>query len=76
MACRIGITTNLQARKAYWESIHPTLRDWQVLAGPTSREEAQSVETKLAKQHGCVAHPGGDEPNTLLSQWYVYGFNY
>lgn len=76
MACRIGITTDLNARKAYWESVHPTLKDWQVLAGPTTRSEAQALETQLAEEHGCVAHPGGNDPDDGSNQWYVYGFNY
>lgn len=76
MACRIGITTDPHTRKAHWQSVHPSLRDWQILAGPTSRENAQATETRLAQQHGCEAHPGGNEPAGALAQWYVYGFNY
>lgn len=75
MACRIGITTDLASRKAHWESVHPTLRDWQIMAGPTNRANAQALETQLAREHNCEAHPGGDEPDNALAQWYVYGFN-
>lgn len=76
MACRIGITTDLAARKAYWQSQHPTMKDWQILAGPTTRAVAQATETQLAAQNGCKASPGGNEPDNGSSQWYVYGFNY
>ena len=76
MACRIGITTNLQARKAHWQSVHPTLNSWQILGGPTSKSDAQAIETKLAKQYNCEAYPGGDDPDDGSNQWYVYGFNY
>lgn len=76
MTNRIGITTDLQARLAHWSSRHATLKDWQILAGPTTRVEAQTLETQLAKENGCEAHPGGDEPDDGSNQWYVYGFNY
>lgn len=76
MACRIGITTDLKVRKAYWNSQHPTLKDWQILGGPTTKADAQEIETQLAKQHSCTAHPGGDDPDIASAKWYVYGFNY
>ena len=76
MACRIGITTDLESRKEYWESIYKNLRNWQVLAGPyDTKEEAQTEENRLAAKHGCEAHPGGadDEGD---APWYVYGFDH
>ena len=77
MGCRIGMTTDLEQRKAYWEGQYPTLKDWQVLAGPfSSKAEAQKEETGLAKKHGCESHSGGDDPDYLGAKWYVYGFNY
>jgi len=77
MGCRIGMTTNLEQRKTYWEGQYPTLKDWQVLAGPlSSKAEAQKKETELAKKYGCESHPGGDDPDYPGAKWYVYGFNY
>lgn len=77
MGCRIGMTTNLDQRKAYWESQYPTLRDWQVLAGPfNSKNDAQKMETELAQKHRCDSHPGGDDPDYPGALWYVYGFNF
>lgn len=75
MGCRIGITTDLDERKKYWKTIHPTLRDWQVLEGPIStKDEAQRLETYLARRHGCESAPGGkDVPG---KSWWVYGFKF
>lgn len=71
------MTTNIEKRKAYWTSQYPNLMDWQILAGPiASKTEAQKKETKLAKQHGCESHPGGDDPDTIGASWHIYGFNY
>lgn len=77
MSCRIGMTTNLERRKIYWKSQYPTLKDWQVLAGPiASKDEAQKKETELAKEYACESHPGGDDPDKQDALWYIYGFNY
>jgi hypothetical protein len=77
MACRIGITTDLEAHKSYWESKCQDLRGWQVLAGPlTTKEKAQAQETRLAREFGCENAPGGDDPDDPTTQWWVYGFNH
>jgi len=76
VACRIGITTNLAKRKTYWSNVHSTFSDWKVLGGPMSRQKAQNMETQLAKQYRCEAHPGGDEPDNPSTSWYVYYFTY
>lgn len=74
MACRIGITTNPGERKRYWEEKHPTLRNWQILERHKTKTAAQAAETRLAAQHGCEAHPGGDGPEN--ADWAVYKFDY
>ena len=74
MACRIGITTNPGERKRHWESEHPTLRNWEILARHPSKSAAQLAETRLARQHGCQASPGGDGPE--IGKWCVYKFDY
>jgi len=77
MPCRIGMTTDPEARKKHWESVYPTLKDWQILAGPyASKDNAQQKETELAQKHGCESHPGGDDPDFPGAQWWIYGFNY
>jgi hypothetical protein len=71
------MTTNLETRKAYWESVYWNLRDWQILAGPfRSKAEAQLAETQLANRHGCEHSSGGDDPGFPNAVWYVYGFNH
>lgn len=77
MACRIGITKNLEARRAYWTSVCRNLRGWKVLAGPfSSKALAQAKENELARQYGCDSAPGGDDPANPFAQWWVYGFNH
>lgn len=76
MGCRIGITTNLEARKTYWAGIYRGFRDWQVMGGPFSKTKAQAEEDRLAAAHRCEAHAGGDDPDYPGAQWYVYGFNH
>jgi hypothetical protein len=71
------MTTNLEQRKIYWETVYKQLRNWQILAGPLdTREEAQEMETKLAAKHSCESDPGGDDPDNPSDKWYVYGFNH
>lgn len=77
MGCRIGMTTNSERRKEDWKTVYRNLRDWEILYGPTTKDRAQEIETRLSEEYGCESHPGGDDPNAgLLAQWYVYGFNH
>lgn len=74
MACRVGITTDLDERKQHWQSIHPLLRDWSWEGPYTTKSAAQSRENTLAAAWGCTAHPGG--AGAEQANWYVYWFNY
>ena len=76
MACRVGITTDTERRKKYWQSQHPhTFRNWQIISAHSSREEAQAEEDELAALWGCKARTGGREPE-WAPWWYVYKFEY
>lgn len=74
MACRVGITTDPEVRRTAWEREHPSLYDWRIEGTFPTKSQAQAVETQIAAQRGCVAHPGGggNEHDT----WYVYSFQY
>ncbi len=73
MACKIGITTDLDRRRKEWESEYPNLYGWQMLDGPfATQQKAQEAEDRLAKQHGCDSHHGGEGKG----QWWVYKFYY
>ena len=76
MACRVGITTDPKRRKAEWAARHPDMGNWEVIAGPIPRAEAQSIEDAQALIYGCEAHHGGDEPDVPGAGWYVYKFDY
>jgi hypothetical protein len=73
MACRVGITTDPAARKAYWESQHPNLSGWTILGWYPTKQQAQNREDSYARAHGCVAHAGGPD---VAGPWAVYTFNY
>ena len=73
MPCRVGITTNPDARRAHWQGQVVGFRDWRILKTFTNRSKAQEYETQYAARYGCQASGGGaDAPGT----WYVYRFDY
>lgn len=73
MPCRVGITTDPETRKAYWERQVVGLDGWRILAQYTSRDKAQEHETQYAERNGCQAKAGGaDAPGP----WHVYRFDY
>ena len=76
MACRIGMTTNVEERKQHWQSMHSTLYGWKVLGTYNSKAEAQQAENKFARQHDCIASPGGGSDEYDYATWYVYKFDY
>ena len=72
MPCRAGITTRPKERKAEWERIEPTMRNWR-LSGPfSSRQVAQDWEN----QQPCAKHGGGNEPDSPTAVWFGYRFDY
>lgn len=76
MPCQVGITTNPDQRRKQWENEYSSLRNWQIMGRHNNREDAQRQETEFARQYGCEAHPGGDEPDRPNSIWYVYRFDH
>ena len=75
MTCRIGMTTDLIARRAHWESQYPSsFRNWQVLEEHYTKSTAQARETQLAEHYGCEYHPGGAGPENVT--WHVYYFEH
>lgn len=74
MPCRVGITTDPDTRKAYWESRVVGLENWRILKRFSTKEVAQEYETEYAKRNGCQAHPGG--ASDVYGTWSVYRFDY
>lgn len=74
MPCRVGITTDLASRRAYWEARVVGLRDWRKVSSHQSKSAAQQAETNYARTSGCVSFPGGSGPSHAT--WYVYRFTY
>jgi hypothetical protein len=73
MPCRVGITTDPDTRKLFWQNQVVGLKNWKILETFKSKEEAQGYETRYARRNNCQAHAGGaDAPGT----WYVYRFDY
>ncbi len=73
MPCRVGITTNPEARKSQWASRCIGMTNWRILGTYRDRDSAQQHENRYAETTGCHAHPGGNEAPGL---WYVYRFDY
>lgn len=77
MACQIGITTDLERRKAEWLIVYPNLRNWQILeSNIISKDEAQKRENYYARIKGCNSGVGGREPDDPSLTWSVYYFEY
>lgn len=75
MTCRIGITTDIETRKAYWAGKCSNFRAWQIMAGPfNTKAEAQAAENHLAQKNRCESAPGGADPDDPNAKWLVYGF--
>lgn len=74
MACRVGITTDLDRRKAEWKQEYPNLRNWKIENEYETKTEAQAEENRIAKKRGCKSSPGGDGDEHAT--WYVYSFEY
>ena len=73
MPCRVGITTNPGARRAYWQNQVVGFASWRILKNFRNKAAAQEYETQYALRYGCQAAPGGaDAPGT----WSVYRFDY
>jgi len=73
MPCRVGITTDLDARRAYWQNQVVGFVNWRILSRFRSKEEAQEYETRYARRHGCRAFAGGPDTPGI---WHVYRFDY
>lgn len=73
MPCRVGITTEPDVRRAYWQNQVVGFTNWRILSRFRSKAEAQAYETRYARRYGCQASAGGaDAPGT----WCVYRFDY
>lgn len=73
MACRVGITTNMDERRQYWLGREPTLRNWRLLGTYATKAAAQSAENNYAAQNDCAAEQGGPD---IPGPWYLYRFDY
>ena len=83
MPCKVGITTNPEGRRLYWENQAAGFADWQILEVFRSKAAAKEYETAYALRHGCEAPLGapdspiiGRKPATEYKWWYVYHFDY
>ena len=74
MPCRIGITTNIDSRRNYWDARVQGMRNFQVISSHNSRSAAQAAENRKAASHGCISSPGGG--GNQNARWHVYHFFY
>jgi hypothetical protein len=83
MPCKVGITTNPEARRAYWHDQAQGFTNWQILEVFRSKAAAKEYQTAYALRHGCELLPvdadapgTGREPTTEQEWWYIYHFDY
>lgn len=83
MPCKIGITTNPEAKRAYWQNQAIGFTNWQILEIFRSKSAAKEYETAYALRNGCeVELEDSDAPviaresATEQEWWYVYHFDY
>ena len=74
MPCRIGITRNPDARRAYWARRVQGMHRFQIISRHYIKSAAQAAENRKAAAHGCNSNPGGAGPE--LGTWHVYHFFY
>ena len=74
MPCRVGITTDPEERKSYWQGRHPNMYGWVIVARYPTKTQAQARETSEARARGCQSSPGGGGPER--GNWCVYYFQY
>jgi len=83
MPCKIGITTNPESRRVYWQNQAMAFTNWQILEIFRSKTAAKEYETAYALRHGCEAElvdsdalGAAKESTTEHDWWYVYHFDY
>lgn len=72
MACKIGITTNTFYKKRNWESLHPEMENWEIIAQTESEDEATELMKNHRQSHGCEEVMPSAEPEG--EHWFVYHF--
>jgi hypothetical protein len=83
MTCKIGITTNSEARRVYWQNRSIGFANWEILNIFRCKAAAKEFETAYAFRNGCEVTPDyadapstGREPVPEYEWWYVYHFDY
>jgi hypothetical protein len=67
MPCRVGITTDPDARRAYWQNQVVGFTNWRILKSFKRRAEAQEYETQYAARYECQAALGGADASGIYS---------
>ena len=76
MACRVGITTDLERRKQEHSNVYRGLRNWREFGPFKSRAAAQDWEDSKKGEWRCDAHGGGSDPDTPGKLWHGYYFEH
>ncbi len=76
MGCRVGMTTDTDARERYWRRQYPGLYAWKVEARHLTKKDAQAKENSMARHLNCDSSGGGDDPDDTSKTWAVYYFAY
>lgn len=71
--CRVGITTDTEACREYWEARVTGFRGWRIVSVHTSRPAAKDAEVEYARRFGCESQSG---EGALVASWSLYRFTY
>ena len=81
MPCRVGITSDPETRKKYWEGRVNGFKNWQTHGVHAKKADAQAEEdtrvsncNTYANRGTCHGKAGGGDPDK--SPWTVYSFDY
>ena len=70
---RVGISQNIEQRKAHWRSVYPKMTDWQIIKTALSYDQAQALENEYLSR-GYDGSPGG--PRMPGYNYSVYTFSF
>ena len=76
MPCKIGVTKNLEEKRAHVEMIYRTAKDWHTLGTFDDKESAVAAQRRLVAQMGCDEIRADEEEGEMKGQWHVYCFSH
>ena len=74
MARIVGMTTNPDERKRYWQGKYQNLHKWMIVARYDNKSDAQLAERHFAARMNAVAN--GEAVGGENDEWVIYRFDH